>query len=773
METDILSANNSYNDNVKNAVDIITQRLKDSLGLALSDEQRTILCSSGNLVINACAGSGKTTLSQLIAITDIYARGIPPHRILNLTFSNKSAEDITAKRNLMFRMLGLNFDYNILGIKTLHGFCKAYLECYCTRLGLLDISVISAEEKARCLDTSYKKLYNIRSRQRVLSYELTNRIIALFDYIIDKLIIDNQAAIEQLPNFQNLNMRYSEFIRFFEIYEQAKKAMGKIDFSDMQYLFLKLLESQPDIAETIQSSYDRIIVDEVQDLSEIQFRILMHILGETSKSNLVLIGDINQAIYSWRGSMSLSCNIFDRTKQLLVVNELPLSFNMRSPINFIDIANKLIANNFRGTKNTPSQYMTGYNRNGHIVTQSYSSYKDMTHYIANYIMNDVLKGYPPDNYEPVFNDIAIIYRNNADSLFLIDELLKLDIPINVKEPTLIYDDTIIHDILQIIDAVNAPLNTNVVVETLCQLMSIDSSMRKFLHNKLLRLNNSGRDCSLLTDEEIKELHINLKTWYKVKSLFKEIETMLRNDASVAQIAQILFPFYMESNKGTYSTKDEIANQHIKDIETYLYTNENSISFFIEQRKTIKTKLAHYRNMNYGIVLSTIHGIKGLEFSTVFGVGLSSYSLPNLSKFYSLTATRAKEYIMEERNAFYVLLTRAKDNLIMLYLKDFPSIFLLETGLLNESGMNRMQPIYDKVMKVWDLNMSKIELDNASNDKACISSVPNFKLDNRANQDFWQINDGKQECNILNRFLLYRNKAFSTKYADILNSFRIT
>ena len=279
----------------------------------------------GALLILAGAGSGKTkTITTRLAYL-IDEVGISPNNTLTLTFTNKAAHTMKKRALSMMRS-----SYSPL-LCTFHKFALLFLKLHIDKLGLQNaFKVIDA-------DDSKKIIKELLSPEVKLSPYQAADMISNFK----NSLISVEKAYEHLEKNTNPNLFKNEYIKLYKLYQESLKKYSYLDFDDLLLMSYELLKSDGRFASEQSKLYQYITVDEYQDTNSLQYEILKLLCKE--HSNLCVVGDDDQSIYSWRGARIE--NILNFTDDFKDAKIVKLEHNYRSSAKILDAANKLISNN--------------------------------------------------------------------------------------------------------------------------------------------------------------------------------------------------------------------------------------------------------------------------------------------------------------------------------------------------------------------------------------------------------------------------------------------
>lgn len=604
----------------------------------------------GALLILAGAGSGKTkTITTRLAYL-IDEVGISPNNTLTLTFTNKAAHTMKKRALSMMRS-----SYSPL-LCTFHKFALLFLKLHIDKLGLQNaFKVIDA-------DDSKKIIKELLSLEVKLSPYQAADMISNFK----NSLISVEKAYEHLEKNTNPNLFKNEYIKLYKLYQESLKKYSYLDFDDLLLMSYELLKSDGRFASEQSKLYQYITVDEYQDTNSLQYEILKLLCKE--HSNLCVVGDDDQSIYSWRGARIE--NILNFTDDFKDAKIVKLEHNYRSSAKILDAANKLISNN---TKRLGKILIPTKDKGDDIIFLKNENDKDEAAEIVRLIRREVKNG-------TKLNEIAVLYRRNSLSSILDNELRKEKIPYKILSGLKF------HERLEIKDAV-------------AYLRLISNTNDDFSFKRIINVPKRGLGKAFVS---------KLEHYAKINkiSLFDSIFYCLENGIFSKEISARISEFALsildlqKSNLSDIikSLEDVFALSSVYDED---YKQENLQLLYKEFQDSIKRN--SYKDLNdllsdfslQGeqdninenedcVYLMSVHASKGLEFDVVFVIGLENGNFP-----ISLDNE-------EERRLAYVAITRAKKKLFLSTAStrnvrtsviEGSSVFLEELNLLDEKIHN--------------------------------------------------------------------------------------
>lgn len=583
----------------------------------------------GPLLIIAGAGSGKTRMITY-RIANMLNRGIKEEEILALTFTNKAAKEMRERIKEVTKK-----DLKKLTATTFHSFGLGLLKKYIHLLGYRNDFT----------------LYDDNDNLSLVKNCIITKGYNLSDYSSQSLKnYFSQFKTGRLP----LPVTSSAIREIYEEYLLTQKAYNVVDFDDLLILPLKILSSFPLILESVQQHYKYIMVDEFQDTSLLQYK-LVSLIAKKDR-NIAVVGDDDQSIYSWRGANYR--NILSFEEDFPERKEFRLERNYRSSGNILNAANSLICHNkLRKDKKLWTESANGEN----ITVKDHPNGEKE----ASFIAFEIRRLMREHRYN--FSDFAILVRTNSLINGIETTLLENRIPVTISGATSFFDRKEIRDILCYLKAIQNENDDN-------SLLRIINTPRRGIGRKAiekLREFASGDNISLYSalqkyslspifNKKTQEsLHLFNKLLYKWKTILDKptllIDTIIKDT------------HYISSIREEFPDNDKLVSFKI-----------NSISFLSERidryfKENPDKKLRDYLNNvsiigkennddnNSSINLMTMHASKGLEFKVVFLAGIEDNIIPS-----KRALEEDENNIDEERRLFYVAITRAKEKLYINY-----------------------------------------------------------------------------------------------------------
>lgn len=603
---------------------------------------------NGPVMINAGPGSGKTrVLTYRIAF--MMEQGIQPYNILALTFTNKASKEM---RERIEKLIGSEARNLFMG--TFHSVfarilrTKASMLGYTNNFSIYDAddtkSVIKSVVKELGLNEDFYKPNYCYSRISNLKNNLINyRIYSSSPELIAEDVEANR------PRMGDVYKRYAE--KCFQ--------NNAMDFDDLQLKFYELIVRFPEVLYEFQHKFQYIMVDEFQDTNFAQYSIVKKI-GDVYQ-NICVVGDDGQSIYAFRGA-SID-NILSFQKDYPETKIFKLEQNYRSTKTIVHTANQIIKNNTQQLEKT----IWTSNEQGSKITMLRSfSDNDEGKQISDDIFHKAMA------HQISYADMAILYRTNSQSRSFEEALRKKNIPYIIYGGISFYQRKEIKDLIAYLKLVVNPYDEEALKRVVnYPLRGIgDTSLNKLIIHAVangvklwdvIASNSESKVISGRAGEALDQFY-NLIVAHQVvtdqnaheiaASIAKKsgLQSELYSDKSVEGVSR-----YENLQEILNSIKEFVENDEV--IENEEMQLDKSLGSFL-QSVTLLTDKDTQSEDKPSVKLMTIHASKGLEFKSVYIVGLEENLFPSQKSLYSI------EDLEEERRLFYVAITRSEEHLML-------------------------------------------------------------------------------------------------------------
>ncbi|WP_339022918.1 ATP-dependent helicase [Spiroplasma endosymbiont of Crioceris asparagi] len=605
--------------------------IKELLAKLNNDQLEAVLEIKRPLRIVAGAGSGKTRVIATKIAYLIDVEKINPNKILAITFTNKAAKEM---KNRVYDYSG----FETKNISTFHSLCVRVLREEFAHANLKkDFLILDSSDQVSIVKELIKtnKIDDVKKERAIVS-KISHW--------------KNNGTSPESAAKDNFKYADIQIVKIYKLYNQYLNENNYLDFDDLIIKTEKLFSNNKDVVQKWSERYDYILVDEFQDTSLNQYNLVKMLVN--NRNNLTVVGDPDQNIYTWRGSKIEIILNFE--KNFKNAKTIFLNKNYRSTQPILNIANDLISKN----KNREEKSIFSDIKVGEKVLVTGAANKMFE---AKYVAKKIAKYVKDGKYN--YSDFFIIYRINAWSQNFENELQYNKIPFDVYGGMAFRDRAVVKDMTAILKAVVfGDKNSFKRVFRFIPRVGEKTAEKIFLAASIENL--SILDIFLHRFEVVETISKNLKF---LRDAFVAATKSMDENKSMVEIAKQLITDLEYAKK--FDPKDEEDADSLRYIKSYYdlissfqeYSNEsNTKDMFIEflQNETLSDSSSKEDTKNK-VILSTIHGVKGLEAKCVFVVGVNRGIFP-LSKIWR------EEELEEERRAFYVAITRAKEELEITY-----------------------------------------------------------------------------------------------------------
>lgn len=628
-------------------------------------QKEAVLCTEGPLLVLAGAGSGKTrVLTHRIAhlVDDL---GVAPWQIMAITFTNKAAAEM---RERLGNLIG---PYSRgMWVSTFHSMCVRILRADCERLGFASgFTIYDDDDSKRLVKQIYGELNIDEKRYPVPA--IRNRISKAKNDLQVAEVFAEEAEKTSDPISKVVAKVYSRF-------QERLRQLNAFDFDDLLLYTWLLLKNHPDVLAAYQQRFLYILVDEYQDTNHAQYALTQ--LLAAANQNIMVVGDDDQSIYSWRGADLR--NILDFEKDYPNAHVVKLEENYRSVGNILAAANAVIANN---TTRKPKRLFTSQPDGEKISVYMATDERDEGRWIASEIEKQHGSGTP-------YNQIAVFYRTNAQSRMLEDMLLRAGVPYRLVGGTRFFDRQEIRDVMAYLSLVVNPAND------MAARRIINTPKRGIGNTTIEHIDYVAREtqCTFLQAAELcvadEAIRPNTRRAIgEFVALIHEAQTYEGDLRKVVEMivdkAGIIGAYRaigsdeaegrIENIQEFFGVVDEYAQSHddadalfeppsVDDLAEEQSDSEeppvrtfqaNSLADFTEW-VTLRTDMDTMSDDGAAVTLMTIHSAKGLEFDCVFVAGMEESLFPHGNSSQDIRG------LEEERRLCYVAITRARKRLYL-------------------------------------------------------------------------------------------------------------
>jgi DNA helicase-2/ATP-dependent DNA helicase PcrA len=638
----------------------------------LNDKQLEAVTTKVKYVrIVAGAGSGKTRVLTYRIAYLISEMHVDPYNILAITFTNKVANEMKS------RMCSLvdGIDLSDLRISTFHAWCAYFLRH--------EIKVLDFPSSFMILDdTDQERL--VKNIGAVFGYrksdEKVDRALNFIRFNKMEGKLPSDLAKDKLPP------QDKDSYDFFVEYEKKKNEMFELDFDDLIIYAVRILASFEEIRNKYSLRYRFILVDEFQDTDDQQYQLLKMLCG--SDTSLMVVGDPDQTIYTWRGANQRIIMKID--EDFSPMDTIILNQNYRSTASILNASNQLIAKN---KERIPKDLFTIQGNGEPIIFNCYNDGAGEANGIASTILS--MKKKDPS---VKFSDFAILYRSSYLSLPVEKALTANKIPYAVYGGTRFYERKEVKDCIAYFRLIVNPLDDI----SFQRIVNVPS--RKIGDVSQNALISEAREAGLSIETYIREIHrhdttLTSRVINSLNDLLEKMDkTRDRLSLNLEATSAVLQDFLEEIGYFHFMTEDDEMRDKVDNVKTLIediknFTKDNPDGKLIDYLENVSLLSSQDEIADIDkTVLMTVHTAKGLEFKYVFVIGMAEGVFPNYRA--SLENSIAK--MEEERRLAYVAFTRAKKKLFLSYNRSYsavaqgylrPSKFLKEAGIEVKNDLN--------------------------------------------------------------------------------------
>lgn len=590
------------------------------------EQYQVVMHHGGPMLILAGAGTGKTR-TIIYRVARLIDTGIKPENILLLTFTNKAAKDMMKKAEALIK----RYIYGLWG-GTFHHIANIILRRHARLIGYKEgFSILDREDSKELFDLCLNELTNTKSfmpKGNVLceiSSLIKNKMVSLEDVI--------------LLRFSHFINSIDEIKSVLNIYEKKKNKLNLMDFDDLLFNWKRLLLEYKDIRDYYSEKFEHILVDEYQDTNKIQAEIVDLICYK--HRNITAVGDDAQSIYSFRGAEF--DNILKFPERYPDVKIFNLTINYRSTPEILNLANKSIINNVRQFHKN----LSSIKRSGDIpyVVRLKNIFEQ-----AEFIAQKILELYEED---VPLNEIAVLYRSHYQSMELQMELQTRGIPFEVRSGLKFFEQAHIKDILSYLRIITNPYDELSWKRVLKIIPGVGKKTASRLLNIMLESNNPIERIYGL-DYLIQQKA--LKSFYSFLNILKELQEIKEPFSTIEYILKNGYEDYLYNHYPDAEERLEDIYQMMRFSKRYNSIENFTSELSLQNVSGIDIEEGENENKEY-VILSTVHQAKGLEWDSVFVIGLNDGRFPSEKSI-------RNNFEEEERRLFYVAVTRARKYLYL-------------------------------------------------------------------------------------------------------------
>lgn len=601
----------------------------------LNDRQcEAVKHTEGPLLITAGAGSGKTKVLTC-RIAHLLELGVAPYRILAITFTNKAAKEMKER---VTNLVGAQADS--IWLSTFHSFCAKLLRFEVDGFHgyTRNFTIYDSSDQLVLVKDCLKKL-NLDDKQFMPRSVLGTISSA------KNVLMDAKAFAAQASDFYE-----QKVADVYALYQEKLRENNAVDFDDLLFLAVRLLQEKEDVREKYQSRFQYILVDEYQDTNHAQYA-LTKILAARWR-NICVVGDADQSIYAWRGADIR--NIIDFTRDYPDAASIKLEQNYRSTKTILHAANAVIDNN----ESRPKKTLWTENPTGNkIIHYQAQTEHDEADYIAGVIYNRHEISHEP------YGDMAILFRTNAQSRVLEEKLMRYAIPYTMVGGTKFYDRKEIKDVLAYLRLLYNP------EDSLSLTRIINVPKRNIGATTMEHVAAYAEEQGISLFEALSstdEIPVTKRARTSLENFAAMIFDLL-NDIEGKDVLSLIETVIKQTGYGDMLDKEaehdpqgesrkENVGEFLSVAKDYMDSNpDGNLQDFLENVALV-SDVDDFESSDSKVTLMTLHAAKGLEFPVVFLTGLDEGLFPH-----SRTLLDPSQ-VEEERRLAYVGITRAERQL---------------------------------------------------------------------------------------------------------------
>jgi len=588
----------------------------------------------GPLLLLAGAGSGKTSvLTHRIAY--MVEQGVPPFNILAITFTNKAAREMKERVSALIPEGGGD-----IWVSTFHSACVRILRREIGKLGYDNsFTIYDTDDQEKVMKATLKeldindKMFPPKAMLGAISAQ-KNELIGPDEY---KLLAGDDFKMKKIA-------------QIYSAYQHKLRQSNALDFDDIIFKAVELFSTLPDVLARYQSRFRYVLVDEYQDTNTAQYELVR--LLSSGHGNLCVVGDDDQSIYGWRGANIR--NILDFEKDFPGAVVLKLEQNFRSSGTILDAANAVIENNkMRKGKTLWTESDAGKS------IQYFRAGSDLEE--ADFITATIKVG---TNGGRPYSDYAILYRMNAQSRVIEDNLVRQSIRYRIFGGVRFYERREIKDVLAYLKAIANPLDEIAVRRV------INVPKRGIGATSVDHVASYAREADISFHAALRELEstgLSASASKKITA-FADMMDGFRTQSATLPISQLLnivleeTGYLLDLQATDPDAEERIANVQelvTKAMEFEKTAEDSSLASFLEDVALV-ADIDNFTEDDDTVVLMTLHSSKGLEFPVVFLAGFEEGIFPG---YRSMMSSDLQE-MEEERRLCYVGITRAKQEVVI-------------------------------------------------------------------------------------------------------------
>ncbi|MCS6915000.1 MAG: UvrD-helicase domain-containing protein [Myxococcales bacterium] len=600
-------------------------------------QQEAVFHRGGPLLVLAGAGSGKTRVITH-RLAELLRRGVDPARILAVTFTNKAAGEMRERaEHLLGGRLGP------LWLGTFHATFARILRAYAERVGLpRDFLIFDDSDQVQLVTRLLRDM-------KLDEHRVTPRAVLAG--------IDRAKNLGILPEAYRPSDYFTELVaQVYPAYQERLRAAGGVDFGDLLLLPLSLVRQDPEVAESLAERFEHVLVDEFQDTNPVQYELLRHLCSR--RRQLFVVGDDDQAIYSWRGADVR--HLLDFLRDWPDAHLVRLERNYRSTQIILTAANAVIARNPHRHQKT---LYTERDGGEPILCHQAQDERQEARFVAQLVRH------LEEEEGRDLSDFVVLYRTNAQSRALEEALRAADVPYTVIGGMRFYDRAEVKDVLAYLRLCANPADEVALRRV------INVPPRGIGETTIARLEARARASQTTLWQALRDMvhsdaELPPQPRRKLAAFVALVEDLsaLAGRVDLLQLAEAVLTRtgYLERLSSDPSAESQARRENVMELIGSIRERKEEaeqegrtlrLVDYLEQVALVTGADASGR----GVALMTIHAAKGLEFPVVILTGLEEGLFPSLRP-----DDDRDDPVAEERRLAYVAMTRARERLVLTF-----------------------------------------------------------------------------------------------------------
>lgn len=591
--------------------------------LTFNEQQaRAIQAVQGAVLLLAVPGSGKTTVLTARVAYMILCKQIPAENILVMTYTKSAAADMTKR---FYKTFGKSIPKKIQ-FCTINSLADKILKYYFNHYLKQRIPFGITQETDKFISEIFRQLSpeyfvtesEIRDMKRTIAY-VKNKMLS-----IDEI--------------KQLKCPVSDIEHFLKLYKEQMKRNNLIDYDDQILYAYRIIKKVPDVLSFFQLQYPYICVDEAQDTSKLQHELIKLLAEKTN--HIFMVGDEDQSVYGFRGAYPKALLSFKENYPNAFI--LTMETNYRSVPEIVEKASKFVRNN-KG--HYPKQMTAARSESGTVSAITVKNKYEQYRYLI-----DIIRENPKDT--------AILYRSHDSLIPLADCLIRNHIYYKaLKQDFTFFTNKVVTDIVAFLTFSLNPYDTRAFMQIYYKCgYGFNKRTAEWTCQR------AARKHIPVTDALIEQL----SKWRKLQAAAEDFKFFAKHIAKLSPSEAIAYIF--KNGYQDYIEEKEMDSIKIDTLLT-LAKSEGTIPSFLERLKQLPDLMKQYnlQSSDIGVILSTVHSSKGMEYGTVYLPDIIDGTFPNANM----------DDYQEERRLFYVAVTRAKNRLFLIKIENAEQRFLHE------------------------------------------------------------------------------------------------